>query len=214
MYANRKNDKQRHRGAEAQRKATVTKNKASIFSVSLRLCAKSFALFLLALPAYAIPQIQHWQTSNGVPVYFVEARDLPMVDLRLTFDAGSARDNGKPGTAMLANGMLAEGAGGQSSQQLAEHFDAVGAAFGNGISRDMAWLQLRSLSDAKYLQPALDTLEKILNKPDFPQDAWQRELKRLQFAVKAKQQSPAAIAEDAFYKAIYGDHPYALPEEG
>ena len=171
-------------------------------------------LFLFTSNAHAIPQIEHWQTSNGVLVYFIEAHDLPMVDLRLTFDAGSARDGNKPGTAMLANGLLAEGAGGQTSQQLAERFDAVGALFGNGVSRDMAWLQLRSLSDARYLQPALSTLQIILNKPDFPQDAWQRELKRLQFAVKAKQQSPAAIAEEAFNKALYGDHPYAAPEEG
>ena len=171
-------------------------------------------LFLFTSPAHAIPQIEHWQTSNGVSVYFIEAHDLPMVDLRLTFDAGSARDSAKPGSAMLTNGLLAEGAGGQTSQQLAEQFDAVGARFGNGVSRDMAWLQLRSLSEARYLQPALTTLEKILNKPDFPEDAWQRELKRLQFAVKAKQQSPAAIADEAFNKALYGDHPYALPEEG
>lgn len=182
----------------------------------LRLCVGCLLAlcFCLTQPAYAIPQIEHWQTSNGVPVYFVQARDLPMVDLRLTFDAGSARDNNKSGSALLTNGLLAEGAGGQSSQQLAERFDTVGAAFGNGISRDMAWLQLRSLSDPRYLQPALATLELILNRPDFPKDAWQRELKRLQFAVKAKQQSPAAIAEDAFYKAIYADHLYASPEEG
>ncbi|HEX5637702.1 MAG TPA: insulinase family protein, partial [Gammaproteobacteria bacterium] len=106
--------------------------------MSLRLCVKSLALIALSLLtplAHAIPQIEHWQTSNGVPVYFIEAHDLPMVDLRLTFDAGSARDGAKPGTAMLTNGLLAEGAGGQTSQQLAEQFDAVGARFGNGVSR-------------------------------------------------------------------------------
>ena len=172
------------------------------------------ALVLLTQYAHAIPQIEHWQTANGAQVYFVQARDLPIVDVRLTFDAGSARDGGKPGTALLANGLLSEGAGGKNAQQLAEQFDAVGAAFGNGISRDMAWLQLRSLSNPQYLQPALVTLEKILNTPDFPQDAWQRELKRLQFSLKAKQQSPAAIAEDAFNTALYGAHPYATPEEG
>ena len=73
------------------------------------------AVILFTQSAHAIPQIEHWQTSNGVPVYFVPARDLPMVDLRLTFDAGSARDNGKPGAAMLTNGLLAEGADGHSS---------------------------------------------------------------------------------------------------
>ena len=190
--------------------AKQTKNKIRTLTALLSISAAAW----FAPIANAIPQIEHWQTSNGVPVYFIQAHDLPMVDLRLTFDAGSARDASKPGTAMMTNGMLAEGAGGLSSQQLAEQFDNVGAQFGNSVSRDMTWLQLRSLTDPKYLQPSLAALEKILNKPNFPQDAWQREIKRLQFAVKAKQQSPAAIAEDAFNVALYGDHPYASPEEG
>ena len=46
----------------------------------------------LALPAAASPQIQTWETPNGARVLFVEAPDLPMVDVRLVFDAGSARD--------------------------------------------------------------------------------------------------------------------------
>ena len=173
-----------------------------------------FAAIVFAPVANAIPQIEHWQTSNGARVYFVQARDLPMLDVRVTFDAGSARDADKPGMALLANGMLSEGAAGKNAQQLAEQFESVGAAFGNGTSRDMAWLRLRSLSDPRYLQPALDALENILIKPEFPQDAWQRELKRLQFSLKAKLQSPGAIAEDAFNKALYGDHPYASPEDG
>lgn len=237
MFVNLSRKNIRRKGAKAQRffsgscfanlshgpgesscaRHAVGKQNPRLSFAPLRLCVKSFVLLasaLLTQPAHAIPQIEHWQTSNGVPVYFIQAHDLPMVDLRLTFDAGSARDGSKPGTALLANGLLAEGAGGQSSQQLAESFDAIGAVFGNGVARDMAWLQLRSLSDPRYLQPALATLGKILNQPEFPQDAWLRELKRLQFGVKAKQQSPAAIAEDAFYKALYGDHPYATPAEG
>jgi len=38
-------------------------------------------LCLSAIPAaYAMPDIQHWVTANGVRVYFVPAPELPMVD--------------------------------------------------------------------------------------------------------------------------------------
>jgi len=108
----------------------------------------------------ATPEIQHWVTDKGVRVYFIPVNDLPMIDLRLVFDAGSARDNGRHGVALLTNGMLSEGAAGQDAQQLAEQFETVGAQFSNGALKDMAWLNLRSLRDDKYLLPALDYLEK------------------------------------------------------
>jgi len=171
-------------------------------------------LLVIATPAFASPEIQHWETSNGARVYFVPSNEVPMVDLRIVFDAGSARDVEIPGTAVMTNGLLAEGAAGNSAQILAEKFEAVGAQFGNGALKDMAWLSLRSLRDDKYLQPALKNIQDILIKPDFPKAAFQRELERLKFSVKAKKQSPGSIASDRFFAELYGDHPYASPSEG
>ncbi len=182
------------------------------------LAASLSVLGLLLNTAQASPQIQHWQTDSGARVYFVPVDDIPMVDVRIVFDAGSARDSFTPrklsGTALMTNGLLAEGAAGKSAQQLAENFASVGAVFSNGAMKDMAWLSLRSLREDKYLQPALANLQAILNQPDFPAQAFQRERERLKIAVKSKQQSPGAIASDRFYQELYADHPYATPTEG
>lgn len=182
------------------------------------LAASLSVLGLLLTTAQASPQIQHWQTDSGARVYFVPVDDIPMVDVRIVFDAGSARDHFTPrklsGTALMTNGLLAEGAAGKSAQQLAENFASVGAAFSNGAMKDMAWLSLRSLREDKYLQPALTNLQAILNQPDFPAQAFQRERERLKIAVKSKKQSPGAIASQRFYEELYADHPYATPTEG
>ena len=176
----------------------------------------SIAAFCLALVpvASASPDIEYWETSKGARVYFVPSSDIPMVDIRIVFDAGSARDEKIPGTAVMTNGLLAEGAAGESAQVLAEKFEAVGAQFANGSLKDMAWLSLRSLRDDKYLRPALKNLQNILIKPDFPDVAFQRELERLKISVKAKKQSPNAIASDLFFAELYGNHPYASPSSG
>lgn len=169
---------------------------------------------LVAGRALAVPDIQHWQTEKGARVYFMPAGELPMVDVRIVFDAGSARDADTPGVALLTNGMLAEGAAGKSAQQLAENFEAVGASFGNGALRDMAWLSLRSLTEARYLDAALSNMRDILVHPDFPRTAYLRELGRMKIGLQSRKQSPGAVAEEAFYKALYGDHPYASPTGG
>ena len=171
-------------------------------------------LIFLNSAVLAAPQIQTWQTENGAKVLFVPANEIPMLDIRLVFDAGAARDDGLSGLAVLTNGLLAEGAAGKSSQQIAEAFESVGAQIENSALRDMAILGVRSLTESRYLGTAIKTLSEVLTQPDFPQVAYQRELNRMKVSVKARQQSPSALASEAFNKAVFGDHPYALPVTG
>ncbi|HHJ36380.1 MAG TPA: insulinase family protein [Gammaproteobacteria bacterium] len=173
-----------------------------------------FGLILTSLAAGATPKIQTWQTGNGAKVLFVPADDIPMLDVRVVFDAGSARDAGISGVAVLTNGLLAEGAAGKTAKEIAETFESVGAQLSNDAARDMALVGVRSLTESRYLTPAIEGLKQVLTQPDFPQKAFQRELNRMKVAVKARQQSPSAIAGEAFYRAVFGDHPYASPTAG
>lgn len=171
-------------------------------------------LMLITVTVSATPQIQSWQTANGAKVLFVPASEIPMLDVRIVFDAGSARDAGISGLAVLTNGLLAEGAAGKTAQQIAEDFESVGAQISYDALRDMALIGVRSLTEPRYLAAAIESLKQVLTRPDFPEDAFQRELNRMKVAVKAKQQSPSALASDAFNKAVFGEHPYALPSSG
>ncbi len=164
--------------------------------------------------ALANPAIQHWQTTNGAQVYFVEAPELPMVDIRVVFDAGSARDGRQPGLAMLTSGMLEEGAAGLDAGAIARRFEDLGAQFSAGAYRDMATVGLRSLTKTEILKPALKTFIQVLSKPDFPQKALQRVRMQMLTGLQQQEQDPSSIASKAFYEALYGNHPYAAPSEG
>lgn len=172
------------------------------------------ALLLLSSLASAIPTIQHWRTTNGVPVYFISARELPMVDAQILFNAGSVRDGEQPGLAKLTNALLEEGAGDWSADIIADRLDQVGARLETGSRRDSAWVSLRSLVDPRYLQPTVETVAKLLREPTFAPDALERVRKQMLTALQERAQSPAAIAQDAFFKALYGNHPYSSPLEG
>lgn len=160
-------------------------------------------------PAGAVPAIQHWETKTGADVYFVPAGELPMVDVQIVFDAGAARDGDRPGVAQLTSALLDDGAGKLDADRIAERFEDLGAQFSTHSHRDTAVVSLRSLSDKQFLDPALETLALILRDPTFPADALERERRRLLVALQSEQQSPGDIASKAFYRAIYGDHPYA-----
>jgi len=153
--------------------------------------------------------IEYWLTQAGVPVYFVRVPTLPMVDVEVTFDAGAARNGRKGGLAYLTNTLLAEGAPNLSANQVAENFDKVGAQYHAQSQRDMATVQLRSLSDPKQLVPALETLSIILSQPTFPQEGFAREQQNMLSSLKQQAQMPNQMASRALFSALYVDHPYA-----
>lgn len=171
-------------------------------------------LFLLAQLAWAGVDIQNWQTSQGARVYFVQTPSLPMADIRVAFDAGSARDEAQFGLAALTSALLDTGAGDWNADEIANRFDSVGAAFSAGVSEDLAWLSLRSLTEKALFDKALGTFQTVLTQPRFNEDDFQREKNRTLAGLKHREESPGALANITFSKALYHDHPYAHPEEG
>ena len=103
----------------------------------------------------ASPEIQNWQSEKGADVFFVEANELPIVDIQIIFDAGSARNGGHAGLAALTNSLLDEGAAGLSADQISQGFNDLGANYSASAGYDSASISLRSLSDPEILIPAL-----------------------------------------------------------
>jgi zinc protease len=176
-----------------------------------------FAMALLALapcPASAGLKIEHWQTDNGIRVYFARAPELPIVDMQLVFDAGSARDGKHPGIASMTSALLNEGAGRLDADEIAIRFENVGAAFGTDVGLDQASTSLRSLIDPKLFEPAFETFIKVITAPSFPERAFERVKNQMLVGLREEAQDPDAVASKAFYRAVYGDHPLASPTSG
>ena len=172
------------------------------------------ALMLLAQATWAVPKIESWRTGNGARVLFVAANDLPMVDIRVVFDAGSARDGATPGLAALTNALLTEGAGPWDADQLAERLEALGIEMGSGSLRDMAWVSVRTLKEQKPYRTALETLTQVLGAPRFAAGDLERNRQNMLLALRKGEQNPSTVARKAFLKAVYRDHPYASDPDG
>lgn len=158
--------------------------------------------------------IQQWQTSQGTRVLFVQAPELPMFDLRLTFAAGSSRDGDQHGLANLTNALLDQGTDSKSADEIALGFENLGARIGGGSFRDMGILSLRSLSDARLSEPALELFTELLAQPAFrPQDI-ARIKNQLRASFEHQQKDPGTRANQALFAALYGSHPYAHPSAG
>jgi zinc protease len=161
----------------------------------------------------AAVKIQHWQTSNGSEVYFVENHDLPIIDLSVNFPAGSTRDNKQTsGLAGVTRYMMTLGADGMNEEVITNKFADIGANLGGDIDNDRASFKLRTLTSEQAT--ALETFNKVLHKPDFPDAILAREKTRIIAGINESATQPESISDKAFKQALYPNHPYGLDENG
>ncbi|PTN33497.1 pitrilysin family protein [Desulfonatronum sp. SC1] len=190
----------------------LTTNPALHSSVGLHALALLLLLGLLCgpTPPARAADFETWTTSNGLRVLFAPAPTLPMLDIRLVFDAGSARDGDHGGLARMTNLALAFGTSDLDADTVAERFESVGAQFSASAARDMAIVRLRTLTEPDWMEVALATFVSLLADPAFPEDDLARARRQALQALQRDRQEPGAMASREFYRLAYGDHPYAV----
>lgn len=181
------------------------------------------ALSLAATSASAAIPIEHWTQPSGAKVYLVESPSIPMVDVRIDFDAGDRRDpEAQAGLSSVTAGMTSKGVeaakpvpghataypNAMDENQLGEAWADLGAGFDAESSRDRMSFSLRTLTDPELLPKAVDLASRQLGEPSFPTDVWERERQRISAAIREANTRPGTVAGHAYQHAVYGNHPY------
>jgi len=186
------------------------KNKYLLLVISLLTLQNTIA----ATPQETVLNIEKWQTKNGVAVYYAHLPELPIVDIDVLFNAGSAQDNKNYGVASLTSNMIGQSAKNLSADEIAEQFDDVAAVFDTETTRDFTTIHLRSLTRQGLLTPALKTYTTVINDPNFTSKSFKRVKEQTLQAILQQQQTPSDIADKALFKTIYNAYPYGHPRIG
>lgn len=168
---------------------------------------------LLASPALATIEVQRWTTPGGTPVQLVENHNLPMLDIRVDFAAGSAWDPpAKTGLATLTNSLLdastGKGRNRLDENAIADRLADVGAQTGGGVDDDRASLSLRVLSSPAERDPAIALFREMLSRPNFPAQVLNRERTRAIAGMRESRSLPDGRMAERFAPAVYGAHAY------
>lgn len=165
-----------------------------------------------------VPTIQQFKTKSGVPVRFVQTTTLPIVDVDLRFNAGSARDGSIQkdgfGIASMTATMLTQGSKSLDENKFTQAVETLGINLDSSAYKDMFIVSLRSLSDDKHLLPAIDLMTQMLSEPAFDDAILARNKARLLVGLQQQKQDSNSLASIAFDQALYGEHPYAHPSSG
>lgn len=177
-------------------------------TLTVMLLALAFLTFPAIVAARAAVDIQEITTDKGIKVWLVEDYTVPIISVRFAFKGGSVQDPaGKEGLTTLMTGLFDEGAGDLDADAFQERLDDVGAEIGFSAGQDVVQGQMRTLADERA--NAFELLRLAVNSPRFDQEPVNRIRSQMLTGIQREMRDPEALGQQAYVKALYGDHPYA-----
>jgi len=162
-----------------------------------------------------IPQPERVVLSNGMILYYLEDRELPLVDMTIWFKAGAKYEPvGKEGLAsMTAVYARNGGAGERDRMQFDTEAEFLAANIEVGIQGEHGEAGLSVMK--KDVDAGLSLLADLLRRPRFDPQLFPLVQQSLITNISRASDSPAGALSRAFPGQLYGDHPYGrVPTTG
>jgi predicted Zn-dependent peptidase len=165
-------------------------------------------------PELNLPDIQKRALSNGLPVWLIQAHEVPLVQVNLVVMAGSGDDPaGKFGVASLTAAMLDEGAGTRAALEIADEIEFLGATLTTSSSFDASAVRLNV--PVARLPAALPVMADVAIRPTFPQAELDRLRQERLTALLQARDDAAQVAPLAFSRVVFGaTHRYGTSAMG
>jgi predicted Zn-dependent peptidase len=157
--------------------------------------------------AFAFPEVVRRSLANGLRVWTVEYRDLPVLSFVLLLSGGSAEDPaGRQGLAALTADMLDEGSGSRSALDIEDALSRLGAQMDTEVGSDATVLSLMTLS--RYADAALGLLADIVATPRLADEDFDRVRQLRLTRLNQLRDLPPVVADRLLTRLLYADHPY------
>ncbi len=163
-----------------------------------------------ALPQLQEPPIQIKTLPNGIKVYYLQDKELPIVNLTTYFKFGRAYETSeKKGiTSFFMTALRTGGTKTRNSYKLDEELAFIAASISASVTKELSSLQARFLQ--KDTELALDIYFDLIKNPAFEEDRIAIIKKNKLSAIKRRNEEAIAIAFREFGQSLFGNNsPYA-----
>ena len=177
-------------------KGTVVKGKAPVNKTVLRV---------------KLPKAEEASLPNGLRVILLHDAKVPTFNMQIVVLTGGLADRADyHGLASFTAALLREGTTKRSSKEIAEQTDALGTtlAANSGLSSLTSTVTTSGL--VENIDQTLDIFADVVRNPSFPQSEVDKYKARTLSQLQFQRSIPQFLAQEAFSKAIYGNHPAAL----
>lgn len=156
---------------------------------------------------FRVPAFRTFTLGNGLGVTLVPYGTLPKASVRFVIRTGNVNEAAEEvWLSDLTFDYLKEGTSSRTARAIAEEAAAMGGEVAAGTGSDQSSVGGTVL--AEFAPGFVKLLADIVRNPAFPES----ELARLQAnflrQLAVAKSEPTSLANEAFYRLLYGDHPY------
>jgi len=158
-------------------------------------------------PVFSLPGIERYVLPNGLHLRTVEHWSVPIVSFAVQIDGGSGADpEGLEGLAAITADMADEGTGDLDAIAVSDALARIGGDYDVDVGADASVFSLTML--ARFAERGARLLADMVTRPSLQQADFDR-IRQLRLdRLRQLKDIPAARAERALLRLLYGRHPY------
>jgi predicted Zn-dependent peptidase len=155
---------------------------------------------------FTLPAKQEFRLQNGLKATLVPFGKIPKATVSVRVMAGNLNEGENTWLADLTADLMEEGTTSRSAEQVAREAAEMGGSLSISVGLDQTGVTGEAL--AEYTPDIVRLLADVLRNPALPDSELERlrrdALRNLEVALN----DPDSMGQAAFYRALYGDHPY------
>lgn len=154
-------------------------------------------------PDVIIPTVWEDQLDNGLKIYGIENREVPLIQFSLVINGGKLlEDINKVGVSNLLASMMTKGTRTKTPAELEEAIQQLGASIRVNAQQENLTISVTTL--AKNYQAVMNLLEEIMLDPRWDENEFNLAKQQVISQLNQQEASPNAIAQNAYNLLIYG----------
>lgn len=165
-------------------------------------------------PEVKVPEVWTSTLSNGMKIYGIENKELPLVEMRLVVDGGILQDSpSRPGVASMVAKVLPQGTQKKSPEELEEEIELLGSRISVTAGREEMTISAGALS--RNFGKTIEILKEILLEPRWDTTEFRLAKTATRNSIIQGEANPQVIGNLLLYRMLYGpDHIYGYNSLG
>ena len=159
------------------------------------------------LPAYSVVTL-----DNGMTIYLMEKKDVPLISFSAVFDAGAIKDGSLNGLASFTAEALKFGTTNYSKTQIDSIFNFYGSSLNTYARLDYSGLYTQFMKDD--IDKLFPVIKEAMMDPIFPEKEITKRKQRWVAELDQAKESPRRVIGSYYNKFLFEDSPYGNPVDG
>lgn len=166
----------------------------------------------ISFAQFKLPEYETITLDNGLTVYLMEKKDVPLISFSAVFDGGVINDGSASGIASFTAEALRFGTASYTKSQIDSIFNFYGSSVSTYANADYSGLYTQFIKD--NTETLFPLIKEIIISPSYPKEEIEKRKQRWIAELDQVKESPRSVIGSYFNKHIFGDSPYGNPVNG